>query len=398
MLELFLTSFPVIFRYYQLKRRGEEMTIWNMKAAVFSWAVLAFLLFLVIFYFHPKTYSGILPFRTVSVVAQTSGPVTSVNVTNGSYVAAGDVLFHIEDSTQQAAVKQASTQFEAITASEAKAKEAIKAAEASVDQAQASLDQIEQDLSNARTLLERNVGTVDAVRKLETQRATAEAALAAASAQVAVAQTDLDVTIPAQRDAAQAALDAAQVELDKTVVKSFTSGTVTQLALGVGSPASMLILAPAMVIIPERPEGQKVQIAAGFSQVARATLYEGMPAELACDSNIGLPFRDAVVPARVSSIQPAVASGQIVPGGKLLDPATMQGRGSMLVYLELIHPEHEAMMLDGSGCFVQTYTDNLAGAFGHIIAATGIIKAGALRLKVWGSLVTGIGLVGAGGH
>lgn len=31
MLELLLTSFPAIFRYYQLKRRAEAMTVWNMR-------------------------------------------------------------------------------------------------------------------------------------------------------------------------------------------------------------------------------------------------------------------------------------------------------------------------------------------------------------------------------
>ena len=246
--------------------------------------------------------------------------------------------------------------------------------------------------------MDRNVGTADSVRKLETQRTTAQAALSAAEAQATVAQVELEVALPAQRAAARSAVDAAQVELDKTTVRTFTSGTVTQLALGTGSPASMLILAPAMVIIPDRDKGKRPQIVAGFSQVARATLYQGMPAELACDSNIALPFRDAVLPARITSFQPAIADGQIVPGGKLLDPAMAQGRGSMLVYLELIHPEHDAMMLDGSGCFVQTYTDNIPGMFGHIIAATGMVKAAGLRLKVWGSLVTGIGLVGGGGH
>ncbi len=42
MLELLFTSFPVIIRYYQLRRRGESMTVWNMRTAVFLWAVLAF--------------------------------------------------------------------------------------------------------------------------------------------------------------------------------------------------------------------------------------------------------------------------------------------------------------------------------------------------------------------
>lgn len=281
MLELLITSFPFIFRYIQLKRRGEAMTIWNVKTAVYSWAVMAFMLFLVIFYFHPKTYSGILPFRTVSVVAQSSGPVTVINVTNGSHVAAGDVLFEIENSTQLAALAQAKTQFDAIDAAETKAQETIKAALANVNQAQAVLAQTDVDLTSARTLLDRKVGTADAVRRLETQRLTAQSGLAAAQAQATVAQTDLDVAIPAQRAAAQANVDVSQVELDKTQVKSFGSGTVTQFALSVGSPASTLILAPAMVIIPDRKEGSRRVVAAGFSQVARSTLYVGMPAELA---------------------------------------------------------------------------------------------------------------------
>jgi hypothetical protein len=33
MFELMFTSFPVIIRYFQLKRRGEAMTVWNMRTA-----------------------------------------------------------------------------------------------------------------------------------------------------------------------------------------------------------------------------------------------------------------------------------------------------------------------------------------------------------------------------
>ena len=132
MLELLITSFPVIIRYFQLKRRGEVMTIWNMKTAVFLWVGMAFFLFLTIFYFHPKTYSGLLPFRTISVVAQTSGPVTAVNVTNGQRVAPGDILFQIENSSQKAALAQAAAQFDALAATEVKAGDALKAAQAQV--------------------------------------------------------------------------------------------------------------------------------------------------------------------------------------------------------------------------------------------------------------------------
>ncbi len=398
MFELLFTSFPVIIRYFQLKRRGETLTVWNMKTAVFLWLGMAFFLFLMIFYFHPKSYSGLLPFRTVSVVAQTSGPVTEVSVINGQRVAAGDLLFRIEDRSQKAALAQAEATLLELQAAETKAKEGLLVAQSAVVEAEASLGTLQVDLDNAITLFEKNVGAQENVRKLEATVTSAEAALAAAQAQADLATSDLEETIPAQRAVANAAIESAQAALDRTEVRSFTDGTVTQLSLNVGSPASTLILSPAMVLIPDRSGDIPLRLTAGFSQVARATLYEGMPAEIACDSNVSLSFRNAVLPAKVALIQPAIAAGQVVPGGKLHDLNQAGARGSLLVYFELVHPEHEKIMIDGSGCIVQTYTNNLSGVSGHIIAATGVVKAVGLRLKVWGTLITGVGLGGGGGH
>jgi len=398
MFELLLTSFPVIIRYFQLKRRGEALTVWNMRTAVFLWAIMAFALFLIIFYFHPKSYSGLLPFRTVSVVAQTSGPVTELPTVNGQRVSKGDLLFRIENSTQAAAVKQAEAEFDRLAAAEVKAKDTLLVAQASVIEATASLEKLRVDLENAQTLLARNVGAQDTVRELESAVTVAEAEKGAAEAQADLAQSDITQAIPAERRAAEAALERAQVALAQTEVRAFSDGDVTQLAMSVGSPASQLILSPAMVIIPDRPEGVPLRITAGFSQVARATLYEGMPAEIACDSNISMSFRNSVLPARIASIQPAIAAGQVVPGGRLLEPENALRRGSMLVYFELEHPEHEAIMVDGSGCIIQTYTSNLSGVAGHIIAATGVVKAVGLRLKVWGALISGVGLAGGAAH
>ncbi|MEM8596074.1 MAG: HlyD family secretion protein, partial [Pseudomonadota bacterium] len=237
----------------------------------------------------------------------------------------------------------------------------------------------------------------DAVLELETAVAATEAELSAATAQLDLAQIDLDEALPAQRRAAEAAVQSAEAALGFTEVRSFTDGTTTQVALGVGSPASTLILSPAMIIIPDRPEELPVRLAAGFSQVAHSTIYEGMPAEVACESNATLSFVNAVFPAKVVSIQPAVARGQIVPSGNLLDLSGASERGTLLVLLELEHEEHEDMLLDGTGCIVQTYTNNLSGVFGHVIAATGVVKAAGLRLKVLGSIIAGVGL-GGGGH
>lgn len=397
MIELLLTSFPVIIRYFQLKRRGEPMSVWNMRTAFFLWGAMAFALFVLIFYFHPKSYSGVVPFRTVSVVAQTSGPVTEVAVTNGQHVSAGDLLFRIESSAQQNAVKRSEADLTTITAAETRAQGELRAAEASVTEAAAALKLARANLAQAQALQARNVATRDAVRQLEAEVSVNEARLAAADAKVAVVQSDINDGLPSKHRVAQAALDSARAELAKSEVRSMTDGVVTQLALAPGSPASTLILSPAMVIIPDRGPGLPVRVTAGFSQVARATLYEGMPAEIACDANMGLSFQNTILPAHVAFIQPAVASGQVVPGGTLLDPAARMMRGSLVVYFELDYPEHEAIMLNGSGCIVQTYTNNLPGFTGHIIAATGIVKAVGLRLKVWGAMIAGIGLSG-GGH
>lgn len=392
------TSFPVIIRYFYLKRIGEPLSVWNMKTAVFIWLFLAFLLFLVIFYYHPKSYSGLLPFKTISVVAQAGGPVTEVLVSSGQAVSSGDVLFRIENDTQEAALDQALAEFDKIAASESKAEESLKLAEATIVEAQTTLAQQREDLKNAETLLERKVITEDKARKLRSSVAIAEAQLTSAEAQLAIAVTDIEETIPAARKVAESAKHSAEVELDKTEVKAFSDGVVAQLALSVGSPASRLILSPAMVIIPDRPEDKPVRIIGGFSQVSLDVLHVGMPAEIACDSNTKISFKNTVLPARILSIQPAIAAGQIVPSGGLLEPNNLSSRGSVLVAFELLDKKHEAIMLDGSGCIIQTYTNNLKGTVGHIIAATGIVKAVGLRLKIWGVLISGVGLAGGGGH
>lgn len=397
MFELMFTSFPAVIQYVLLRRRGEPISLWNMKTALFLWAMMAFGLFLTIFYYHPKTYAGVVPFATVSVVAQTAGPVTEIHVANGARVEPGDLLFRIEDSAQRAALAEAEAQLDLIAAAEAKAVDTTRIAQATVNEAEAELALLQNDLSDAQTLLDRGAGTADAVLDLQTAVTATQAELEAARAQLDLAEVDVSETLPAQRKATEATLEAAQAQLDFTEVRSFGSGTVTQLSLSVGSPASTLVFSPAMIIIPDRPEGMPVRVAAGFSQVAGKALHEGMPAELACDNNANLLFRDAILPARVVSIQPAVATGQVVPNGDLLDLTNASNRGSLLVLLEVEYQEHEALLLDGAGCIVQTYTDNLHGAVGHIIAVTGVVKAAGLRLKMLGALISGVGL-GGGGH
>ena len=397
MFELLFTSFPVIIRYFILRRRREAMTVSNMKTAVFLWLMLAFMLFLTIFYYHPKSYTGIVPFKTISVVAQTSGPVTDLFVRNSQRVKKGDLLFQIENGTQKAALAEALTAFKNLDASEMKATDAIQVAEANVSQAKAALEKIRERLNDAEELERRKVGRANTVISLRFSAQGAESALVATQAQLNAAQTELTDVLPAARKSAEATYTSAKVALAKTEVRAFAAGTVTQLALSVGSPASQLILSPAMVIVPDRDKDVPVRIVAGFSQVAKNILHVGMPAEIACDSNSNIAMKNAVMAARVVGIQPAIAAGQITPSGTLIELNSRVQRGSLLVFFELVYKKHESMLLDGSGCLIQTYTNDLEGTVGHIIGATGIIKAFLLRIKAWGVLVTGVGLAG-GNH
>ncbi|MCV6596967.1 MAG: biotin/lipoyl-binding protein [Mangrovicoccus sp.] len=398
MFELLFTSFPAVIRYIQLRRRGEAITVWNMKTAVFLWGIMAFAVFTIVFYFHPKTYAGVVPFRTVSVVAQTTGPVTEVAVINGQRVEPGDLLFRIEDSAQRAALAEAEAQLAVLTAEELKAVDNKKVADAGVAEIKARLANLQDDLDDAEALVARGVGKTNAVIDARAALESAEADLQAAESQLDLALVDLEQSIPAERDAIEAAIAQAQTALAFTEVRSLVGGTVTQLALSVGSPATTLVVRPSMIIIPDRPKDMPIRILAGFSQVANSTIYDGMPAEIACEPNANIGFRNAVFPAHIVSVQPAVATGQVVPSGDLLELKNATNRGSVQAFVELVYKEHEDMLLDGSGCIVQAYTNNIDGTAGHIVAATGVVKAAGLRMKVLGSILTGIGLTGGGGH
>ena len=398
MFELMFTSFPVWIRYFQLRRRGEGMTVWNMKTAVFLWAILAFAVFTIVFYFHPKTYAGVVPFRTVSVVAQTSGPVTEVAVVNGQRVEEGELLFRIENSAQRSALAEAEAQLAVLDAEAVKAEDNRKVAEAGVAEVEALIVRLENDLSDAQELVNRGVGTTNTVIEATAALESASADLDAARSQLDLAVVDVEQSIPAERLAVEAAIEKARTALAFTEVKSLVSGTVTQLALSVGSPATTLVVRPSMIIIPDRPEGLPVRVMAGFSQVANSTIYEGMPVEVACDTNANISFRNAIFPGHIASVQPAVATGQVVPSGDIRELGNATVRGSVQAFVELIHEEHEAMLLDGAGCIVQAYTNNMPGGFGHVVAATGVVKAAGLRMKVIGSILAGIGLAGGGGH
>ncbi|UWQ93894.1 biotin/lipoyl-binding protein (plasmid) [Rhodobacteraceae bacterium M382] len=404
MIELILTSFPLVIRIMYLRWRGIPVTLYNVHRAVFLWFVIAVALFFTVFYYYPKSYTGLVPFRIVPVVAENGGTVTQVLVKPGDHVATGDLLFTVENTSEQAAVDVAEHQVvelqNAIEAGEVE----VRTAQAVLKGAEAGLAQIELSLADQTALKDRNSA---AFRENEFERAqnTRLARLSeveAARTQLESASLKVTSVLPAQLETAESMLEQAQAELAKTRVYAVVDGTVEQLTLNVGARAGQTALSAAMVIVPDDRADPTSEVAAGFSQVASAVLYEGMAAEIACDSNFNASMRNTVLPARLVRLQEVIAAGQIKPTGYLMETSERAQRGEIVAHFKLVHPEHTELLIDGSGCMVQAYTTHVTGplegsVLAHVIEALGALKAILLRIKVWVALASGIGLTG-GGH
>ena len=404
MIELLVTSFPFVLRVIYLKWRGLPVTLYNVHRAIFMWFVLALIVFFAVFYYYPKSYTGLVPFRTVPVVAENGGTVTKVFVKGGEHVEPGDPLFAVENTSELAAVEYSNRKVEEIESAKLAAELQVETAEAVLDAAMTAMEQAELVLLDQRALQAKGSAAFQ-VSQLERAQATLDtrqAEVEAAETQLGVAQVQATAVLPAQLASARASLKQAEVELAKTTTYSSVRGVVEQVTLNVGSRAAQAAMSPAMLVVPDRKDAERGRIVAGFSQVSRTEIYEGMAAEVACESNFNISMRNTILPARIVRIQEAISSGQFAPSGRLMEPGERAQRGQVVVHLDLVHPEHRDLLVPGSGCIVQAYTTSLDGemegtVIAHGIQAMGIIKAVGIRIKAWFGLTSGIGLIG-GGH
>jgi multidrug resistance efflux pump len=394
-IELTLASLPILLRIAYLRWRKRAITLYNIYWAVFIWLVLALGLMVGLLFYHPESQTGVLVFRTVPVVPERGGTVTELLVEPGDRVKPGQLLFTTDDSSERADVEVAQKVLAEIETAFAIAEVKIKSGQAAVEAAEASLEEAKILLAEQEYLKALNSPAFrkNSSERALTQKAIQEAGLNQARAALREAQLQLDTALPAKRQSAIAQLAKAQVEWEKTQTRSQVSGTVHQVTLNVGSRAAIIASRPSMVIVPDR----KPVIVAGFSQVARAVLHVGMAAEVACASNLNIGMRDSVLRARVSAIQDVIASGQLRPTGKLLEPRDLPRQGELVVFLKLEHSEQESLLEAGSDCIVQVYTTRVTGFLeGTFLASVfedlGIEKALLLRIQLWGALAFGIGL------
>jgi len=228
--------------------------------------------------------------NTVDVAAQVAGEVVKVYVRDQQNVAAGDPLFDIDARNYEAAVAKAQAQL-------ALARQSMQEQVAAVDAARAQLAQREAEELNARHNNQRMQELVasgflskQGGEQARTQEVTAQAAVRAAQATLAQAQSALGATGDANAAvrAAEAALALARLDLEHTRVKAPTSGLVANLSLRPGD-----------TVVPGTPlfsivSNEEYWVDANFKETELSRVRPGQKARVTVDMYPGHPF-DGVV-------------------------------------------------------------------------------------------------------
>lgn len=389
-----LTILPdyLIRRYVQGKRIGHEITLYSvwfeLRYGIVTCLMLTVALITMIFYFHPTATTAVSTFRTVPILPESSGRVEEVfvPVRLETEVKAGDPIFRLNSSRQQANVTTARQQVTEVEAELTLAQRELAVSDAQVEQAEAALKQAQDELDTRRELMDRNANVVSQrdVEKLENTVAARQGALRAAQSSKDLVETKIGVSLPARLESARARLQEAEVELEKMTIYAGVDGTVAQFVLRPGDVVNPM-MRPAGILIPA--DAQKTRIVAGFGQIEAQVLHPGMVAEAFCGA---APFQ--IIPLVITEVQAQIASGQIGASGQLIDTTQTATPATITTILEPLYPGGLEDLPPGASCILNAYTSNhdrlddeTLGTgefvFLHVVDTVGLVHAMLLRVQ-----------------
>jgi multidrug resistance efflux pump len=409
MLELTLCSMLTILpdylfrRFVQDKRIGREITLFSvwyeLRWGITLCLILTVSLITTIFYFHPSTKAATSVFRTVTILPETNGRVAETFVEINQKVEAGQPLFRLDSTSQDAAVESAKRKVAEIDATKVVTQSKLKEADGRITQARGALQQAQDEYDTRVELVRRNP---DAIAAREVERAkvrvdTQQGLMDSALASREILVSEIEFQLPAQKDSAEAALHQAQVDLSKTLVVAGTAGIVQQFALRIGDVVNPM-LRPAGILVPER---KVTGLLAGFGQIEAQVIKPGMIGEVTC---IAKPW--TIIPMVVTEVQHVIASGQVKPTDQLIDVGQMARPGTITVIMEPFYKGQLDDLPQGSSCIANAYTSNhdalqdpnigTLRAFAlHAIDTTGLVHAMILRIQ---ALLLPIQTLVLGGH
>jgi multidrug resistance efflux pump len=146
MLELVLCSMVTILpdylfrRYAQGKRFGHKITLYSvwfeLRWGIIACLILTVLLITMIFYYHPSTKNAVSFFRTVPLLPETSDRVEEIYVNTRDKVKAGQPIFKLDSSKQEAALETARRRIAEVDAAMEQAQVELEAADGKIQEAQ----------------------------------------------------------------------------------------------------------------------------------------------------------------------------------------------------------------------------------------------------------------------
>ena len=143
-------------RYVQDKRIGREInlyTVWyELRWGITACLLLTVALITMIFYFHPSTSNVTAIFRTVTILPESTGRVAEVFVDVNSKVKAGQPLFRLDSSQQEAAKEIAQRAIAENIAETTVAQTELVAADGLIQQAQGAFQQAVDELATREEL------------------------------------------------------------------------------------------------------------------------------------------------------------------------------------------------------------------------------------------------------
>jgi multidrug resistance efflux pump len=411
MIELLLCSLLTVFpdylfrRYVQGKRIGREITLYSMwfelRYGITACLMLTITLITLILYFHPSTSNAISYYRTVPILPEGSGRVEEVYVDVRDKVKAGQPIFRLDSSEQEAALETARRRLAEVDAATDLAKAEIAVSDARIAEAESAYRQAMDELATKTELQRRNAPSVSdrEIERLQNIVDGRQAGVAAAIASKGSIETQIASVLPAQKSSAAASLAQAQVELDKTVVRAGIDGIVEQFTLRKGDVVNQM-MRPGGVLVPI--EAGRRGLIAGFSQLEAQVMKPGMLAEVAC---ISKPL--TIIPMVVTDVQELIATGQFRASDQLIDARQASAPGTITVYLEPLYEGGFEGVPPGSSCLANAYTSNhdelqdpnistARWLYLHMIDAVGVVHAIILRIQAL--LLPVKTLVFSGGH
>ncbi|MBK1731192.1 HlyD family secretion protein [Thiococcus pfennigii] len=409
MLELLLCSMLTILpdylfrRFVQGKRLGHEITLFSvwfeLRWGITLCLILTLSLITTIFYFHPSTKAASSVFRTVTILPETNGRVAETFVELNQRVEAGQPLFRLDSTAQEAALESSKRKIAEVEARMITAKSQLAEADARIVQARGALQQAEDELERRAEVQRRSSGSVAEadVQRVRVQVQTARGAVDAAVASREAIQSQIAFQLPAEKASAEAALHETKVALEKTLVVAGSSGILQQFALRPGDVVNPM-LRPAGILVPDR---KITGLMAGFGQIESQVLKVGMIGEVTC---IAKPW--TIIPVVVTQVQDVIATGQVRPTDQLLDIQQFARPGTITAILEPLYAGQLDFLPQGGNCIVNAYTnshealaDPSLGAlqrFGlHAIDTVGVVHALILRVQ---ALLLPIQTLVLGGH